>query len=116
MNFDEKTKIDKFEDFYEWLKSDGLKPKKSERLHKKKIFSGLLANDEMTLENFKDFMEIDLKNQIQDLKGKKINYQNQEYLINEVKIEEEEFYLISENLNLKVKFLDFENLKKLMKD
>lgn len=41
---DEKRKIELFDEFYEWLKNDGLKAIKSERLHKKKIFSSLLNN------------------------------------------------------------------------
>lgn len=50
-------KIEKFEAFYQWLKADGLAPRKSERLHKKRIFQNLLNNQEMTIENFKDFLE-----------------------------------------------------------
>lgn len=57
MIVDENQKIELFDKFYTWLKEDGLKPKRSERLHKKKIFASLLANDEMTIENFKDFLE-----------------------------------------------------------
>ena len=52
---DEKRKIELFDEFYEWLKNDGLKAIKSERLHKKKIFSSLLNNHQMTLDNFTDF-------------------------------------------------------------
>ena len=36
---DENQKIELFDKFYDWLKADGLKPKTSERLHRKKIFS-----------------------------------------------------------------------------
>lgn len=42
MSINENQKLELFEDFYAWLKNDGLRPKKSERLHKKKIFSNLL--------------------------------------------------------------------------
>ena len=41
MSINENQKIELFEDFYAWLKADGLKPKTSERLHRKKIFSSL---------------------------------------------------------------------------
>ena len=52
----ENQKIELFEQFYNWLKLDGLVPRKSERLHRKKIFASLMANREMTLDNFKDFL------------------------------------------------------------
>ncbi len=53
---DGNQKIELFDKFYDWLKADGLKAKKSERLHRKKIFASLMANKEMTLDNFKDFL------------------------------------------------------------
>ena len=52
----ENQKIELFNEFYNWLVADGLKAKKSERLHRKKIFASLMANKEMTLDNFKDFL------------------------------------------------------------
>ena len=52
----ENEKVELFNEFYNWLVADGLKAKKSERLHRKKIFASLMANKEMTLENFKDFL------------------------------------------------------------
>ena len=57
MLLNENLKITHFENFYKWLKNDGLLPKKSERLHKKKIFQSLLNDDEMTIDNFKDYLE-----------------------------------------------------------
>ena len=45
---DEKRKIELFDEFYEWLKNDGLTAIKSERLHRKKIFSSLFDNRQMT--------------------------------------------------------------------
>ncbi len=66
MSINENQKIELSDKFYDWLKADGLKPKTSERLHRKKIFSSLLNNHQMTLDNFKDFIE-DCK--IQDIKG-----------------------------------------------
>ena len=50
----EVTKKD-FDEFISWLKIDGLYPKKSERLWRKKIFSNLVNNDSRTIENFDDF-------------------------------------------------------------
>ena len=52
----ENQKVELFDEFYNWLVADGLKAKKSERLHRKKIFASLMANKEMTLDNFKDFL------------------------------------------------------------
>ena len=52
----ENQKVELFNEFYNWLVADGLKAKKSERLHRKKIFASLMANKEMTLDNFKDFL------------------------------------------------------------
>ena len=49
-------KVELFDEFYNWLVADGLKAKKSERLHRKKIFASLMANKDMTLDNFKDFL------------------------------------------------------------
>jgi len=43
--------------FFEWLKCDGLKPKKSERLWRKTILKNLLNDHKMTLENYHDFLE-----------------------------------------------------------
>ena len=52
----ENQKVELFDEFYNWLVADGLKAKKSERLHRKKIFASLMANKEMTLDNFNDFL------------------------------------------------------------
>lgn len=53
----DEIKVEKFEAFYQWLKEDGLVAKRSERLLKKRIFRNLLGNEEMTMENFEDFLE-----------------------------------------------------------
>lgn len=74
MIIDKNQKIELFDKFYTWLKEDGLKPKTSERLHRKKIFASLLANDEMTLENFKDFLKDFQKKETK--KTKKACYQD----------------------------------------
>lgn len=47
---------EEFDRFIEWLKRDGLKPRKSERLWRKTIFSRLLNKDKKTIENWADFM------------------------------------------------------------
>ena len=48
--------IEQFDQFIEWLKQDGLKPRRSERLWKKTIFTRLLNGDKKTIENWEDFM------------------------------------------------------------
>lgn len=115
---DENQKIELFDKFYEWLKADGLKPKTSERLHKKKIFSSLLNNHQMTLDNFKDFLE-DIKIQnIKNLQSQTINYQNQLFTIDEVIVNKnlEEFTLknLALNANIKCKFIQLDQIQSLV--
>ena len=47
---------EQFDQFIQWLKQDGLKPRKSERLWRKTIFARLLNRDKKTMENWEDFM------------------------------------------------------------
>lgn len=118
MIIDENQKIELFDDFYNWLKLDGLKPKTSERLHRKKIFASLLANDQMTLDNFNDFLE-DIKIQdIKNLQNQTINYQNQSFIIGTVQINDKkkEFILknIEQNVYIKCKFTQIKEVKNLI--
>lgn len=53
----DEIKVEKFENFFQWLKEDGLVARRSERMLKKRIFRNLLGNEEMTMENFEDFLE-----------------------------------------------------------
>lgn len=115
---DENQKIELFDKFYEWLKADGLKPKTSERLHRKTIFSSLLNNDQMTLDNFKDFLK-DIKIQnIKNLQSQTINYQNQLFIIDEVVVNKnlEEFTLrnLASNINIKCKFNQLAQIQSLV--
>ena len=118
MSIDENQKIELFDKFYDWLKADGLKPKTSERLHRKKIFSSLLNNHQMTLDNFNDFIEDCKIQDIKNLQNQIINYQNQLFTIDEVIINKnlEEFTLknLTLNINIKCKFLDFKPIKLLI--
>ena len=89
----ENQKVELFDEFYNWLVADGLKAKKSERLHRKKIFASLMANKEMTLDNFKDFLaykEDDEKRafirRIENLESEQILYQNQYRYISKIDI------------------------------
>ncbi len=118
MSINGNQKIELFDKFYEWLKADGLKPFKSERLHRKKIFSSLLNNHQMTLDNFNDFIEDCKIQDIKNLQNQIINYQNQLFTIDEVIINKnlEEFTLknLTLNINIKCKFLDFKPIKLLI--
>ncbi len=118
MSINEKIKIELFEDFYTWLKDDGLKPRRSERLHRKKIYAALLNNDQMTLENFNDFLESRKIIQIKQLLGQTINLQDQLLTIDEVIIDEgnEEFKMknINMNINIKCKYSELEDIENLI--
>lgn len=118
MSIKENQKVELFDRFYNWLKEDGLIPKKSERLHRKKIFTSLINNNKMTLDNFNDFLADTEKQEIKNLQYSIINYQNQLFTIDEVLIEnsKEEFVLknIDLNINLKCKFIQLEEIQSLI--
>lgn len=120
MSINENQKIELFEDFYAWLKADGLKPKISERLHKKKIFSSLLNNHQMTLDNFVDFLQDYEKEQILVLKGKRIEINGLLCFIQDIKLESklDGFTLITDNnIHLKCKIEDLKQIqKKILKE
>lgn len=111
---DENQKIELFDKFYEWLKADGLKPFKSERLHRKKIFSSLLNNNQMTLDNFSDFLIDYQKEQIQALKGKIIEINGLPCFIQNIKIESrlDSFTLLTDNIHLICKISDLSQIQK----
>lgn len=73
----DEIKIEKFQAFYEWLKEDGLVARRSERMLKKRIFRNLLGGEEMTMENFQDFLKEEItkpKDNFEAFYGKKIRY------------------------------------------
>ncbi|MFW2597803.1 hypothetical protein ACN9JZ_03690 [Aliarcobacter butzleri] len=110
----EKLKSKFFNEFYTWLKADGLKAKKSERLHKKIIFKNLSNDDSKTLENFNDFLQ-DKKNQFKIFENQIISFDGiNEFKVEkiEVELEVEIFKLIFTNKKLtKFNFKDFEKIK-----
>jgi len=112
MIINENQKVELFDKFYNWIKEDGLKPKKSERLHKKKIFASLLANDEMTIENFKDFLKDNTKNEARELLGKEIIYKEKQYFINDIEIKEKKFFIVAANLRIKCTYSQLDEIKK----
>jgi len=112
MKFDFEFKNSKFESFYQFLKSDGLVPVKSERLHKKKIYSNLLNEDQMTIDNFQDFLEFEKKETIKNLIGKFINFDNTQSLINDISfLDTKSFKVHTTQRVILIKVEDYENFK-----
>ncbi len=118
MCIDENQKIELFDKFYDWLKADGLKPRTSERLYRKKIFSSLLNNHQMTLDNFNDFLEDKKIQDIKNLQNQTINYQNKFFVIDIIQINDKkkEFILknIEQNVSIKCKFTQIKEIKNLI--
>ena len=110
---DKIQKIELFEKFYEWLKSDGLVPTKSERLHKKKIFASLLSDNKMTIENFNDFLIDYKKEEIRALVGKTLLINDNHCFIRDIEFlnAQNDFKLISEKVVLSCKATQIERLK-----
>ena len=127
----ENQKVELFDEFYNWLVADGLKAKKSERLHRKKIFASLMANKEMTLDNFKDFLAYKKEDEkrafirrIENLECEQIFYLDCYRYISKIEIFEhlEEFklttsYFENKEINhiITCKFSQLEEIKKLIK-
>jgi len=62
-------KKEQLDAFFQWLKDDGLPPRKSERLWKKTILARLLNGDKMTKDNYEDFLsDYQKKNQLMEEK------------------------------------------------
>ncbi|MCG3695417.1 hypothetical protein [Aliarcobacter butzleri] len=110
----ENQKIKLFDEFYNWLVADGLKAKKSERLHRKKIFASLLVDNKMTLDNFNDFLQ-DKENQFRIFENQIISFDGiNEFVVKkvEVELETESFRLIfTNNTATKFNFKDIERIR-----
>lgn len=120
----ENQKIELFDEFYKWLENDGLKAKKSERLHRKKIFASLIADKKMTLDNFNDFLaykqEDDKRKlimRIENLKGEFMTYKNERNYIENVEIneDEEKFSIYFDNKFMLLKFTQLEEIEKIIR-
>jgi hypothetical protein len=120
----ENQKIELFEEFYNWLEADGLKAKKSERLHRKKIFASLIANKQMTLDNFNDFLSCKQEDdkrkfimRIENLKGEFMTYKNERSYIENVEIneDEEKFSIYFDNKFMVLKFNQLEEIEKIIR-
>ena len=127
----ENQKVELFDEFYNWLVADGLKAKKSERLHRKKIFASLMANKDMTLDNFKDFLAYKKEDKkrafirrIQNLECEQIFYLDCYRYISKIEVFEhlEEFkittsYFDNKEINhiITCKFEQLQEIEKLIK-
>lgn len=102
-----KSEYEDFEDFIEWLKKDGLKPRISERLWRKKIFSNLLNGHKKSLINYEDFL---LCQKLNSLLGKSVVYKDIRSSIIEVKTERIDCLLIMQDRNrLRIRFVDLDS-------
>ena len=68
-----KQNYEDFDEFIDWLKRDGLKPKQSERIWRKKIFSNLQNGHKRSVENYQDFLQY---KKIQGLQNQRIEYKH----------------------------------------
>lgn len=114
MKYTNEFKHSKFKFFYQFIKNDGLVPKKSERLHKKKIYSNLMNNQKMTLENFEDFLIWDKKESIRSLIGEEITYEGISSVVNDISfIDDEHFKVHMKEKNVLIQIKDFEDFVEL---
>ena len=67
-----------FDEFIVWLKKDGLKPKSSERIWRKKIFTNLVNGHKRSIENYQDFLK---DKKLRSLVGKKTSYKDFNQLV-----------------------------------
>lgn len=107
-----KNEYEDFDEFISWLKLDGLKPKTSERLWKKKIFSNLQNGDQKSLANYNDFL---LYKRLNGLLGESVIYKDINSSVTQVKIEHLDCVLIMKDMHkLRIKIDDLDSfIKKL---
>lgn len=105
-----KQKYEDFDEFIAWLKKDGLKPLKSERIWKKKIFANLLNNHAKSIENYKDFLQ---DKKMNSLVGQKTTYKDFNKLVCSVESSHNFYTLKLEDRSiLKVKNKDIDEFIK----
>jgi hypothetical protein len=93
-----------FDEFIEWLKRDGLKPKTSERLWRKKIFSNLQHGHKKSLVNYEDFQ---FYKKLNSLLKKDVLYKDIKSSIAEVNIEHLDCVLVMQDRHkLRIKLDD----------
>jgi hypothetical protein len=105
-----KQNYEDFDEFIAWLKKDGLKPLKSERIWKKKIFANLLNNHAKSIENYNDFLE---DKKLRSIIGKKTTYKDFNKLVFSVDKSHNFYIFILEDRSiLKVKIKDIDEFIK----
>lgn len=111
--YEDELKNSKFESFYQFIKNDGLVPRKSERLHKKKIYSNLMNNHKMTLENFEDYLVWDKQESIRKMIGEIISYKGLSGEVLDVSFKDDYFKVHLDVGNIIIKMKDLKNFMKL---
>jgi len=105
-----KNEYEDFDEFIEWLKKDGLKPKTSERLWRKKIFSNLQNGHKKSLANYDDFL---LYKKLNSLLGVDVVYKDISSSICEVVTGNLDYLLIMQNRHtLRIKLSDIDDFIK----
>ncbi|NCO00653.1 MAG: hypothetical protein GW906_02305 [Epsilonproteobacteria bacterium] len=101
-----RNKYEDFDEFVEWLKKDGLKPKISERLWRKKIFSNLQNGHKKSLVNYEDFI---FYKKLNNLLGKNIIYKDIDSSISEIKTEHLDCVLLMlDSTRLRIKLVEID--------
>lgn len=99
-----------FDEFITWLKRDGLKPKLSERIWRKKIFTNLLNGHKRSKENYQDFLK---DKKLRSLIGKKTIYKDIDLVVHNVDESHNFYVLILEDESiLKIKIEDIDEFIK----
>ncbi|HUH41990.1 MAG TPA: hypothetical protein VLZ29_02630 [Sulfurimonas sp.] len=105
-----KQQYEDFDEFIAWLKKDGLKPLKSERIWKKKIFTNLVNNHKKSIENYNDFLQ---DKKMRGIIGKKTTYKDFNKLVYSVDKSHNFYKLILEDRSiLKVRIEDIDEFIK----
>lgn len=105
-----KQKYEDFDEFIAWLKKDGLKPFKSERIWKKKIFANFINGHTKTIENYNDFLK---DKKLRAIIGKRTNYKDFNKVVCSVEASHNFYILALEDRSiLKVKVEDIDEFIK----
>jgi len=75
------VKKEEFDAFIRWLKMDGLVPKKSERLWKKKILVNLKNDEQKTIDNYIDYMKYVNRQKLPKIEVTQVETDNFDYSI-----------------------------------
>jgi len=105
-----KNSYEDFDEFIIWLKRDGLKPKTSERLWRKKIFSNLQHGHQKSLVNYEDFL---LYKKLNSLLHAQVTYKYIDSFVREIKQEHLDLVLVmNDGHKLRIQLSDLESFTK----